>query len=73
MARKRPSQELPAGSRLALFAALPALIMLLVGFGVGIAIGIDRIGVWKTLLVWGVVFGLLAVGVVLRLRKSRAD
>jgi hypothetical protein len=47
--------------------------MLLVGFVVGFLLGVRMIGVWKTVIVWCVLFGLVAaaVTVVLRVRKKR--
>ena len=47
--------------------------MLLVGFGVAIAVGVSRIGIWKTAAVWGVMICLYAAAIALglRLRKKR--
>ena len=64
---------LPAGSRLALAASLPGLIMLLVGFVVAVLIGVRKIGVWPTVILWCAILALWAAAVVLalRLRKRR--
>ena len=59
----------PAGSRIVLLASLPAAIMLLAGFTVVFLIGVDRIGFWKTLLLWAVIFGIFALGLVLMVRR----
>ena len=59
--------------RMPLAAALPGLVMLLVGFVVVFAIGVSRIGFWQTAAVWCALLGLYALGlaVAARLLKKR--
>ena len=56
-----------------LVASLPGCIVLLAGFVIAILIGVSRIGIWKTALVWGVMAGLTAAAIALGLwlRKKR--
>jgi hypothetical protein len=63
----------PAAIRMPLAAALPGLIMLLVGFVVVFSIGVSRIGLWQTVALWCALLGLYALGlaVVVRLLKKR--
>jgi hypothetical protein len=45
--------------------------MLLAGFTVAVLIGVRKIGVWPTVVLWCAVIGLVAAGVVLGLRLRR--
>ena len=56
---------------MALVALVPGYVMLLVGFVAAVLIGISRIGFWKTAILWCVVIGVAAAGVMAGIRARR--
>jgi hypothetical protein len=61
----------PAGLRTLLLAQLPPLVMVLVANVVAIFISLKFIGVWPTVVIWGVLLGLLGSAVIKLLRLRR--
>ncbi len=61
-----------ASLRIVLLAQLPPLVMMLLANVVAVFICVRLVGVWPTVVIWGLLLGLLASAVIrgLRLRKQ---